>query len=93
MVILYGHPESGHNHKVALNLVLMGEAFDYRWVEVFAAHAASISIRLHLARKYGRLGGESPARLARWPAIQARVARIRALPLWQGPAIPLRKPV
>jgi len=25
MIILYGHPESGHTYKVALSLALMGE--------------------------------------------------------------------
>jgi glutathione S-transferase len=91
MVILYGHPESGHTYKVALSLALMGEPFDYRWVDVFAersardpefqrasrfgeipvlvdesiAYAQSNAILLHIASKYGRLGGESPALLAR----------------------------
>jgi glutathione S-transferase len=40
MLILYGHPESGHTFKVALSLALMGEPFDYRWVDVFAPRAA-----------------------------------------------------
>src|SRR5262245_29337354 len=35
MVILYGHPESGHTYKVALTLELAGIAFEYRWVDVF----------------------------------------------------------
>jgi len=35
MVILYGHPESGHTYKVALTLALAGIPFDYRWVDVF----------------------------------------------------------
>jgi len=39
-MILYGHPESGHTYKVALSLVLMGQPFVYRWVDVFAARGA-----------------------------------------------------
>jgi glutathione S-transferase len=35
MVILYGHPESGHTYKVALTLELAGVRYDYRWVDVF----------------------------------------------------------
>jgi glutathione S-transferase len=35
-MILYGHPESGHTYKVALALKLLGQAVDYRWVDVFA---------------------------------------------------------
>jgi glutathione S-transferase len=35
MVILYGHPESGHTYKVALTLELAGIPFEYRWVDVF----------------------------------------------------------
>ena len=35
MIILYGHPESGHTYKVALTLELAGLAFKYRWVDVF----------------------------------------------------------
>jgi glutathione S-transferase len=35
-MILYGHPESGHTYKVGLSLRLMGQPFDYRWVDVFA---------------------------------------------------------
>lgn len=35
MVILYGHPESGHTYKVALTLELAGIQYDYRWVDVF----------------------------------------------------------
>ena len=35
MVILYGHPESGHTYKVALALELAGIPFEYRWVNVF----------------------------------------------------------
>lgn len=35
MIILYGHPESGHTYKVALTLQLAGLAFEYRWVDVF----------------------------------------------------------
>jgi glutathione S-transferase len=35
MVILYGHPESGHTYKVALTLALAGIPFEYRWVDVF----------------------------------------------------------
>ena len=35
MVILYGHPESGHTYKVALTLELAGIPFQYRWVDVF----------------------------------------------------------
>jgi len=48
MVILYGHPESGHTYKVALTLALAGIPFEYRWVDVFKP----------------RLGGENAARLA-----------------------------
>jgi glutathione S-transferase len=182
MVILYGHPESGHTYKVALSLALMGEPFDYRWVDVFAersardpefqrasrfgeipvlvdesiAYAQSNAILLHIASKYGRLGGESPAlvgrgggrrlwvansalewlrarmhadfnaldgelatqpyllgndvtvadaacsayllyediglELARWPAMHAWIARIRALPHFKDAATLLRKP-
>lgn len=36
-MILYGHPESGHTYKVALALALLGQPFDYRRVDVFAA--------------------------------------------------------
>ena len=35
MVILYGHPESGHTYKVALTLQLAGIPYEYRWVDVF----------------------------------------------------------
>src|SRR5262245_56774808 len=35
MVILYGHPESGHTYKVALTQELAGIPFEYRWVDVF----------------------------------------------------------
>jgi glutathione S-transferase len=35
MVILYGHPESGHTYKVALTLELAGIRYNYRWVDVF----------------------------------------------------------
>src|SRR5688572_9516241 len=35
MIILYGHPESGHTYKVALTLQLAGLPFEYRWVDVF----------------------------------------------------------
>ncbi len=35
MVIIYGHPESGHTYKVALALELAGVRYDYRWVDVF----------------------------------------------------------
>lgn len=36
MLILYGHPESGHTYKVALTLQIAAIAFEYRWVDVFA---------------------------------------------------------
>ncbi len=32
MIILYGHPESGHTYKVAMSLALLGKPFQYRWV-------------------------------------------------------------
>ena len=89
-MILYGHPESGHTYKVALSLKLIAQAFDYRWVDVFAPrdqrdpevqrvsrfgeipvlvddginYVQSNAILLHIAGKYGRLGGETPERLA-----------------------------
>jgi glutathione S-transferase len=34
--VLYGHPESGHSYKVALALNLLGVAWEYHEVEVFA---------------------------------------------------------
>jgi len=35
MIILYGHPESGHTCKVALTLELAGLPFEYRREYVF----------------------------------------------------------
>ena len=54
MLILYGHPESGHTYKVALSLALLGETFDYRWVDVFAERSAR-DAQFQRVSRYGEI--------------------------------------
>ena len=81
MIILYGHPESGHTCKVALTLELAGLPFEYRWVDVSkppeqrAADFQAASLDL----------GEFP-RLCDW------LKRMRSLPRWRDPRDLLGKP-
>jgi glutathione S-transferase len=54
MIILYGHPESGHTYKVALTLALAGIPHEYRWVDVFRA-LEQRSAEFQAASRYGEI--------------------------------------
>jgi len=54
MIILYGHPESGHTYKVALTLALAGIPHEYRWVDVFRP-LEQRSADFQAASRYGEI--------------------------------------
>ena len=83
MIILYGHPESGHNRKVAMSLALMGGPRDP------LREAKSIGTKPRSAcRRYDALGPD----LLRRAAMQAWLQRSRALPRRQPTHVLPEKP-
>ena len=91
-VILYGNHASRHSYKVRLFLALADlDRLDQELSRrPFLAGEAS-SIANLSAAAYVFLAPESGLDLAGWPAVNAWLGRIRALPRWQEQYTPMAR--